>query len=299
MSATKRTKTPLATAHEVRHTETDAALNAGEAIATLKLAGQVQRVETGGRPYRITEDGKVESLEGYLLKPVMRRGDVEVYDAESFVEYTNRFKTDTTVVFADKVKAAFTGILDYHEGKDGEDRAGWGRHRVGLTLRPTRQWTTWTGAAKTPMSQALFAQFLEDNIPDIFTPPGALIVEIVRTLEAKKSVVFESNIVRQTDGAFRFIYSEDVQGAAGRGTLQIPSEFQLVLRPFEGSDAVPVVARFRYRLGEGGKLSLWFELVRVPDILEEAFTKELDRIEVGVEEPVIFHGPVPARLTVE
>lgn len=279
-------------------TETGAALDAGEELARMKFAGTALRID-GGRPYRVTEDDKIQTLEGYLLHPVSRRGEVKVYDAPSFVEYVNRFKSVASVVFSDKASTTFTAVLDYHRpGPVGD--ADWLRHRVSLPLRKTRQWLMWEAANKQPLNQATFAQFVEDNIPSIAEPPGAQLVEIVRTLQAKKDVTFDSNIQRQTDGSFRFNYSENVQGAAGaRGDLKIPDVFKLALQPFEGATVYPVDARFRYRIVEGGKLSLWFELVRIDDILEHAFTEAESEIVNGIEDTFTVKGPAPEAVKAE
>lgn len=280
-------------------TETEVALAAGEDIARARVNGQTFTVVPGGRPYRITDEGAVESMEGFLPTPVSRRADAEFYDAASFIAYVNRFKDKGSIIFADRFgqNKKFTAVLDYHE--DGKGSPRWGRHRAGLALRPTLSWQTWVPANKTPMNQTQFSQFLEDNIPDIAEPAGALIVEIARTLEAKKNVVFESNIERQTDGSFKFLYHEDVQGSAGRGNLKIPDKFTLLLQPFEGGEKFPVEARFRYRIGEGGKLSMWFDLVRVQDVLDKAFAAELEDIVAGVGDTPILFGPAPARSTAE
>lgn len=301
----KRTTTAVRSDYDARRsvdttelrTETDAGIEAGEELARLKFAGTAIRID-GGRPYRITEDDKVASLEGFLLRPVSRRGTVTVYDAPSFIGYVNRFKSEASAVFSDKATATFTGILDYHEA-DADGDADWLRHRVALPLRKTRQWQIWEAANKQSMTQAAFAQFLEDNIPSIAQPDGATLVEIVRTLEAKKDVRFESKIDRQVDGSFKFFYAEDVQGAAGRGDIKIPSLFHLVLTPFEGSIAAAVEARFRFRVADGGKLSLWFELVRIEELLEAAFIRAEEEITAGIDDTFFVHGPAPAAQTTE
>jgi uncharacterized protein YfdQ (DUF2303 family) len=276
-------------------TETDAALEAGEELARQKFAVTPIRVDEGGRPFRITEDDKVESLEKFLARPVSKRSHIEVFDAASFVDYVNRFQGPASVIFADKTTETIVCVLDYHE--EGPGLAGWGRHRVSLTLRQTRAFKTWLGNNKTPLTQAGFAQFIEDNIPDIADPPGARLVEIVRTLQAKKDVAFESNIERQTDGSFKFFYQEIVQGATHRADLKIPDTLTLVLIPYEGSDQYSITARFRFRIGDGGKLSIWYEMVRVEDIKEDAFVKAERAIKDGVDQTFIVNGPAPAQLT--
>jgi uncharacterized protein YfdQ (DUF2303 family) len=142
------------------------------------------------------------------------------------------------------------------------------------------------------MDQGDFAQFLEDNIPDIAEPAGALIVEIARTLEAKTDVQFESHI-RADNGSHRFVFNESVVGSAGRGEFSIPSEFTLVLQPFEGSNKYQMKARFRYRI-TAKALKLWFDLVRMEDVLKLAFEEEQEKIGEATENVLILNGPAPS-----
>jgi uncharacterized protein YfdQ (DUF2303 family) len=256
------------------------------------LEATIHRITENARPYRILADGSLVNMEGYLSAPVMRRADVTVHDSISFAAYIKRFGEDATIIFADKTARSFTSVLDYHEpGVDGLAR--WGRHRVSLPLRYTPSWLTWTQANKKPMGQIAFSEFLEDNIPDIADPLGAEIVEIARSLEAKKAVEFKSQI-RMEDGSHRFTFNEDVSGSAKSGSLEIPAVFTLGLVPFEGATEYKITARFRYRL-EGGKLSLWFDLVRLEDTLDAAFFDERDVIAnaVGKDTPILA-GPAPA-----
>lgn len=275
-------------------TDTEAALNAGEVIASLRLAGEVRHAGEGGRPYRITDADRVESLEAYLPAPVSIRAEVDLADADSFLTYVNRFATHDSAIFADKHNKRFTAVLDYH----GPEAPRWGRHRAVFTLRETRQFALWRAVSGTPMTQAAFAQHLEDNIPDIAAPDGAMLVEIARTLQAKKEITFESNIMRTIDGSFKFFYQEAVQGSPARSGLVIPDVFSLVLTPFEGMEPVRIDARFRFRVGEGGKLSLWFELVRLEDVLEAAFIKTQEDIQEGLVE-VVFVSGLPPRSAAE
>lgn len=277
-------------------TGTAAALLAGEELATAKhrLTADVKRLTDDGRPFRVHVDGSLQSLEGFLPAPVSVRGDLHVYDADSFVDYVQKFKDADTVVFADKVGRAFTAVIDYHAV--GKPR--WGRHRAVLAARETDPWKRWTAASGKQMTQAAMAQFIEDNIPDIASPPGAQLVEIARTLEAKKNVEFVS-VIRPQNGSVSFHYNETVQGNARGGDLAIPEEFILGLIPFEGCEKYKVVARLRYSIQAGGKLAIWFDLLRLEDIVEEAFKEITGDVTAGVGDTLILSGPAPARATAE
>jgi uncharacterized protein YfdQ (DUF2303 family) len=271
---------------------------AGKAIAKAEAEGPAQlRTAPNGRVYRIAGNGAIEILDSLSKGPHAREGCVNVFTGDSFAEYVNRFKNPTTLLFADVIARKFTAVMDYFA--EGPTGAGdWDRHRVELALRHTPDWNTWVGSNKKAMDQASFGQFLEDNLPNIAEPAGATIVQIARTLEAKINATFESDI-RPDDGSYSLKYAEDVQSQAGRGTLKIPNEFTLVLQPFEGSKQYTVKARFRYKL-VSGKLTMWYDLIRLEDVVRTAFAEEQERIDDSINNDdklalvPILAGPAPA-----
>lgn len=277
-------------------TSAAAGVLAGQEIERVKhdLSGVIHRFENG-RPYRIRTNGEIEIVERLLDAPAARRGAVEFYEALSFSRYTKRFKNESTVIFADAINAKFTAALDYLDAGGDRTVATWDQFRAVLPLRFTPSWTTWAGANKTAMDQAAFAQFLEDNIPDIAEPAGALLVELARTLEAKTDVQFESHI-RADNGSHRFQYIENVTASSSGtvGRIEIPQDITLVLQPFEGAKTYEIKARFRYRI-TSKKLTMWFDLVRLQDVLKEAFNDELVKIQAEVGEDVpVYNAPAPA-----
>jgi uncharacterized protein YfdQ (DUF2303 family) len=276
-------------------TNADASIAAGHALATAEHerdnAGKIFEVD-GFIPYRVDSDGNYKPVLELLKHPLDRKGDAVFYTARSFGDYVNRFKNPTTLIFADKVGRKFTALLDHHEA-GGEGAARLGHFTAQLPLRHTPSWTIWTGSNKKAMSQADFAQFLEDNLPDIAEPAGATIVEIARTLEAKKNVQFQSSM-RAEDGSHHFEYQEEVKGTARRGEIDIPDQFTLGLRPFEGSEQYAVKARFRFRIREGA-LALWYDLIRIDDILDGAFIDEYNKVAAIVKDTPIYEGPAAAQ----
>lgn len=281
-------------------------------IAGLAFAETQARIEAeiktydDGRPYRIAGNGAIEILEKLQNQPTWRRGAVSFYEALTFSRFVKRFRNGTSVIFADAFASEpmFTAVLDYHPEGPEQNAAQWDLFRATLPLRRTESWKRWTTAHGKAMTQDAFAQFLEDNIPDIADPAGADLVEIARTLEATVAVDWKSHI-RADNGQHRFNYIETVDGRANGGAVTIPNELTLVLQPFEGSKRYEVKARFRYRL-VAGKVSLWFDLVRAQDVLTEAFNDELLKIDAELNGATpaagdlvtpIYNGPAPEALT--
>lgn len=252
-------------------TENHVAIRAGLLLAEPKQVATLRYAD----PYAIVPEGcHVENLKDQLLTfPRRTEQAVVLYDVPSFIAYVQRYSSDVTVIFANLERFVFLAVLDYHARLV----PAWCAHRAMLTLRQTDPWETWIANDGKAMGQAQFASFLEDNLVDISRPPGGEILEVVRTLELKNNVRFSSSL-RLQDGQTQLIYTEDIEGSAARGTLQIPEAFTLGLAPFEASDKYAVTARLRYRMQEG-KLTLWYNLLNDERILEDAFRNEWKAIE--------------------
>ncbi len=170
-----------------------------------------------------------------------------------------------------RLAATFQAVLDYHTDPA---TPSWNTHRALCALVKTVAWTEWAALNKKVCTQAEFATFLEDHIPDIASPAGATLVELARNFEAAKDVTFQSS-QRASDGSITFAYNETVKENVRGATMKVPAEFVLGLAPFEGSPKYQVTARLRYRIADGGKLTLWYDLLRVQDVLDAAFNDVL------------------------
>ena len=106
----------------------------------------------------------------YAEPPLKKAGKVTAEDVPSFAAYFQRFRDQDSMIFGLPEKFTFTGILDYHVAKDGPAREK--GHQVVLELRQTARWKAWKGNNKSTQTQEQFAQFIEDNLPDIYAPDG-------------------------------------------------------------------------------------------------------------------------------
>lgn len=222
-------------------------------------------IEGESTPYLILNAGqKVHDLEGLLPTPTRRRGTVALNDAASFCAFVDLHKNANTRLYGLMNPPRFTAVFNDHGAEP-----GWRDHMATYACPLSVEWKTWTGKNKTQMSQVDFAQFIEDNAPDCVVPSAADMLEIARSLEAKKKVNFASAI-RLDNGQHQFTYEEEVNGTAAKGRLQIPEVFTIGIAVMEGGDRYSVEARLRYRIGDGGKLTMWFDLLRSHKVLEDA-----------------------------
>lgn len=247
-------------------------------------------------PFALVPDGvQIKDLEGLLAAPTRIRQSVKVLDADTFIAYINRYASPASVVFCDGPEGrTFKGVLDYHQ----PDQPSWGQHVAVYQCPISIEWGRWKSSDRKKMDQATFAEFFEDNIKDITAPEGiphapsaADMLEISRTLEAKKNISFRQG-TRLDNGQVQLTYNEQIDGQAGEtGQLKIPEQFYIGVKPFLGGDAFCVAVRFRYRI-QDSRLVMWFELVRPDKVLEEAYTTVRAKIQSSIGEVPMYEATI-------
>lgn len=224
----------------------------------------------------------------YASAPVRIDQAVTLRDVESFLGYWNLYSDADSRVFADRDGDRLTAVLDYHQSQD--DRlhdARWGSHKAILQLRHTEEWTAWKAKSGARMSQSEFAEFMEDNSPDIFEPPSAIMLELATTLNATSNAQFEQ-ATNLHNGQVQLSFREEVKGTFGGAEKKnVPREFQIRIAVYDGQPMIEVVARIRYRI-TSGKLSIWYDLLHADRRKREAFELVTDQInKAGI---TVFNG---------
>lgn len=235
----------------------------------------------------------IKDLEHLLPNPTRTRQKLTVLDAESFIAYVNRFADGATAVFCNGPEGrTFSAVIDYHQPTS----PAWRDHIATYRCPTTIEWGRWKETDRKRMDQATFAEFIEENVKDITQreneandPSAADMLEISRTLEAKKNITFRQG-TRLDNGQVQLTYNEEIDGRAGEaGQLRIPEQFFIAVKPFLGGDAFCVPARFRYRILEG-RLQMWFELVRPDKVLEEAYNAVRQKIQSAIGDVPLYEA---------
>lgn len=246
-------------------------------------------------PYTVLPEGaRVQDLEKLLAEPVRKRGTVEVHDPESLIAYVNEHKQAGTLILAykgdveEEKDPEIVAVLNHHAA----DVAGWGDHHCRYTCPFSEPWKTWIKGNKRPFTQYEFAEFLEDNIPDIADPPGAQLKAVCATFTARKKLDFHQ-ATRLTDGTVDFEYRETMEGGGQQsGKVNLPEVFKLGLAPFEGYDKYEVVARLRWRIDpEARSLRFFYALEQPERVVETAFGEICKKVSKDTEVPVLFGRP--------
>ncbi len=268
----------------IEEAQTNAAVTARLAADLTASQQKVQYIN--GAPVLILPQGmNVKTFETTMGAPLRKKGTVTLNDAESFVAVVVDQKTDYTRLFSTINPPTFTAVFNHNA-----DGAGWGDHKAQYNAPLAPEWKAWTGIDGKKMNQVEIAQFIENNLVDVAEPEGATLLEICRTLEAKKKVTFASSI-RLSDGNNQFTFSEEVQGSAQQGQLSIPEVFVIGVPVFENGEKWRVDVRLRYRIEEGGRLVMWVELVRPHKVIEEAVKELRARIAEGTGMAILNGTP--------
>lgn len=254
------------------------------ARATLAASHQDVRLIGAGVPMALLPEGyTAHAMEHLLAAPARKKGTTVLNDAESFIIVVNDQKGDNTRLFSTIEPPTFTAVFNHTAAG-----TGWGDHRAHYATPLAPEWKAWLGMDGKKTNQVDLAQFIENNLIDVVyidkdaagapagevgSPDGATLLEVCRTLEAKKKVDFKSAI-RLADGSTQFTYDEDVSGSARQGQLAVPEQFSLGIPVFENGAKYRVDVRLRYRIADGGQLTMWLELIRPHKTIEHA-VKEL------------------------
>lgn len=207
----------------------------------------------GGRTYLVTpSDMVVKEITpmnaAEIAKPKNIAQAVVIQTAESMGEYLSAYKTTSSLLFANIDANRIVGALDYHSPSAPELVT----HTATLNLPFSSEWKIWTGIDGKMMSQLDFARFLDENTPDIASPHGADLVEVVRDLITVKSQNAAASVDINKDNVdFRFEATTDARSGRG-GQLEIPKTFMLDIPVYFGEPSIQIEARLRWGESEGG-----------------------------------------------
>ncbi|MFK5689577.1 DUF2303 family protein [Ornithinimicrobium sp. LYQ92] len=222
--------------------------------------------------------------------PDRKTGQITLTNVDSFIDALAKHGLPETELYANTKAGTIRAVINAHGFTSGgtEDAAGYGDHTITLALPATKDWQQWTAHDGKLMTQADFAEFIEDHLPNFVTPSGADMLELAQTFQATTKVDFASS-QRIASGETQLLYTEEQNATAGKkGSLAIPDKFSLALQPFERGEAYRVEARFRYRIN-GGNLALGYRLTRPEDVLRDAFDQVIEFVQ-GQTSRTVWHA---------
>jgi uncharacterized protein YfdQ (DUF2303 family) len=258
------------------------AVELGKQLSVLNV--KKLKTESGFNHLALIPEGmELADLSPYVpVLPERKQVDVFFSDIDSFIEYINEQKEETTRIFADTQNKLFRGIIDYHGTERGA--AQWLEHSAILKLRESEEFKVWNGANNKFFNQEEFCLFLKDYRLDIAEPDGATLIEIAMTLEATAESRCVSKV--RTNEGMRLDFKEDVQARAGAdGALTIPDTLKIKIPLFLGTDPIELTADFKFRVNSG-TVSFAFRLLGMEKVIRDSIKEAVEKIRKETETPV-------------
>lgn len=235
---------------------------------------------------------EARDFQGFKAAPRRSRGTVEVNTGASFIQAVGDRKLGEVTpptVYANELAHSLVAVLNDDRG----EWSGWRDYRVELVLRSTPEWAHWRSRDGEFLGQEKFAQHMEDGIPELKSPSAADMLDLAQTFHATTAARFKSGR-RLASGETQFVYEEEIDAKAGTaGTLAIPSELELFLAPFRGSEPVTVRAWFRYRVNRDAGLQLAYKLIRPHESEDQAFAQVVQTVQAGLPGLHFIEGSAP------
>lgn len=249
--------------------------------------------DAGVALFSLPESRKIVDLTAELRKhaeyaqPFARRGTARLTDLASLIDWANRFKGDTSVLYASLKEGAgpaITCIADYHgEGPaivdpDGDVTARHCQHRAVYAFPLSKQWNAWRKVSGQPMSGVEMGVFLEDNILDVIDPPPQLTRPGIAGAEASEAELRLIDIAHRLEGSYgsanqllgmsksftvdeAAAYTVAHNSTSGEGMLlikaehtdrdgqpiKVPKLFLIAIPVFERGHVYRLPVRFQYR----------------------------------------------------
>ena len=220
-----------------------------------------------------------------LLKPFQRKGTAHLSDLDSLIAWANRFKGDTSALFAtyDKVNPTLTCIADYHGAGPADDPANPDptarhcRHRAVYGFPLSDEWTAWTGIEGKGLEKDELGDFIETHARDVMDPtPGIIAGKLTDKLEPWEARRVEDaqkiegrfgqlSTLMALSRQFQIYETSDLKVSTNRDTgesqiqflnehktadgkpLNIPNLLIIAIPVFEGGGVYRMTVRFRYR----------------------------------------------------
>lgn len=246
------------------------------------------------------------SAEYWRTSPDRRRGVANARSLQSFIDLVKRHATEHSVVFADSdwTKPSLTAVIDYHD-KDPQGFADNGVHRVRYSFPLSEEWQAWVKTNGVAMTQADFAAFVEDRIPDITAAEDATrlmverdllttvatpaqLIQLARGLQVNVEAQVKNSVTLQS-GEGQVVFEERHTGADGQ-PIKVPGAFVLFVAPFFRDDPVEVPVRLRYR-AKSGALIWFYQLYRPDRVIAEAVDHAMASVKSATGLPVYEGEP--------
>ena len=235
--------------------------------------------------------------------PLRRTGVAKALTVRSLIDLIERHKDAHSAIFADildEVTPSITAVIDYHMTEDADHEPRFLQHKIHYAFPISKEWREWQARSAKELTQAQFADWLEDHLHELVSADTSEtstigdtmgltvgtprdIMQLSRGLQIHVASKV-ANLVRPQDGTGSVLFEEEHQDGNGK-PLKIPGAFIVQIPLFFGGDPIRVPVRLRYRK-EGAAILWTFVLHRAREIVYEALKEALNTVEVETGLPV-------------
>lgn len=261
------------------------------------------------------------------FQPLRRRGTARMQTLESLIDWANRFKGDTSALFAnpDMTQPSLTCIANYHDGgghtTDGrEATARHCDHRGIYSFPLSKQWNAWRAVSVKPLDKDELGEFIEENAMDILDPTPAILSKrtsedheswenrmidlaaqlqgrfgtLAQLLQMSKSFQIHqaSNLSVSTNrdtGEASIQFTDEHNDAEGR-PLQIPNLLMITIPVFESGAPYRMAVRFRYQK-TGSQVKFRLQLHNVQRVFDACFDEAIQTAASATDLPLFLGTP--------
>lgn len=259
-----------------------------EEIAKLARSSAATIVTKDGREFLVLPEGReyheISDEHGLnLTTPRYIHQSLTLQTTDSLVDYINRHKGESTLLFADISANAIVAQIDYHA----PDKAAQVAHRATLTLSFSEEWRLWSEISGRLQEQLAFARFIEENATDIRAPAAADLLEAVRDLQAHRKVSF-IKAVRTSSENESFEYQDETK-ATTKGDIELPTKFKLGLPVYFGEPETELFAFLRWAIdADKGGLKLGIQLHRAEHVRQAVFKQIVLGVSQRTDRQAVF-----------
>lgn len=277
------------------HYDTDPASPASK--SDLAVAAATLARGADAFPFALVPAGyQLKSIERLFEEPIRRRNTVTLRTVASFLDYFKAFVVADAHLPAFylseratglKVSVVFNGLT-------------WADSSATLSLGLSPELNRWLGLQLSGLvRQKDFAQFIEDNLPDIVEPQGAKLLEICRSFRATQTVRFASSVdLSNGDVGLEYITETKAGTTDAKSRLQMPETIVLGIPLFEGEERIKLRARVRYEI-EDGRLRLGLSFPQLEAALDAASDDIIARLGKSLPKIVFMNGNMPPVAPIE
>lgn len=264
-----------------------------------------------------------------FMKPLRRKGTARLADLQSVISWSNRFKGETSALFAkpDMSAPTLTCIADYHangpvdiDTEKGDPSARHCHHRAVYDFPLSEEWKAWMKVSDEPLKKDDLGEFIEAQAKDIMDPTPAILngrvadknqpwenrlIETAQKIEgrygqltqllamSKQFQVHEtSNLTVKTnrDSGEQEIQFVNEHKAPDGKPLSVPNLIIIAIPVFMGGAPYRMPVRFRYRK-LGGEIRFILSIYNPEKSFEAAFKEAVETATSQTNLPTFFGTP--------